>query len=236
MAAPIRLTIVIPVYQEGATILETLRRLERAVQHQHLVFVVYDFAEDNTLPALVRAEAELGLAVRRLRNRHGRGALAAVRTGLEAAETEYVVVTMADLSDPPEVINAMLEKADATGADVVCASRYMPGGGQRGGPWLKSLLSRLAGRTLHALAHCPTRDATNSFKLYRRSFLEAVVIESTGGFELGLELVVKAWKSGRRVAEVPTSWSGRTAGKSKFKLLRWLPKYLKWYLRAFRKA
>ena len=87
--------------------------------------------------------------------------------------------------------------------------------------------------SLHFLAGVPVHDVTNSFKLYRKSFLAGNVIESTGGFELGLELTVKAFLQGEKIGEVPTSWEDRIAGKSNFKLLKWLPKYLKWYFTAF---
>ena len=114
----------------------------------------------------------------------------------------------------------------------MCVPLYV-GGGQLGGPLIKKLMSKFAGLSLHYLARLPVHDVTNSFKLYRKSFLNEVKIESTGGFELGLELVVKAFKSGKKITEVPTVWRDRTAGKSNFKLIEWLPKYLKWYFKAF---
>ena len=105
--------------------------------------------------------------------------------------------------------------------------------GQIGGPRLKRLMSRVAGLSLHWFAGVATHDPTNNFKLYRRSFLDATPIESTAGFELALELTVKATIAGRRVAEVPTTWRDRTAGQSNFKLRMWLPHYLHWYRLAF---
>jgi hypothetical protein len=94
-------------------------------------------------------------------------------------------------------------------------------------------MSRAAGLTLHWFAGVRTHDSTNNFKLYTRSFLDAVTIESQAGFELALELTVKATLAGRKVAEVPTTWRDRTAGQSNFKLRKWLPHYLRWYRRAF---
>jgi dolichol-phosphate mannosyltransferase len=76
----------------------------------------------------------------------------------------------------------------------------------------------------------PTPDPTNNFKLYSRRFLETVKIESTAGFELALELTVKATLAGRRVAEVPTTWRDRAAGESNFRLREWLPHYVRWYM------
>ena len=94
-------------------------------------------------------------------------------------------------------------------------------------------MSRAAGLTLHWFAGVQTHDSTSNFKLYRRSFLDSVTIESEAGFELALELTVKATLAGQSVAEVPTVWRDRTAGESNFKLRKWLPHYLRWYRRAF---
>ena len=139
---------------------------------------------------------------------------------------------MADGSDEPHVVDPMVALARG-GADVVSASRYMRGGHQLGGPPIKRLMSRVAGLTLHWFAGVPTHDPTNNFKLYSRRFLDTVTIESTAGFELALELTVKATLAGRRIAEVPTTWRDRTAGESNFKLRKWLPHYLHWYRAAF---
>ncbi len=227
------LTIVIPVYNEGENIRTAITEICAKVKHDFVIMVVHDFDGDNTLP-VVRELQETHGNIRLMRNKYGRGALNAIKTGLEEAETKYVVVTMADLSDPPEVMNAMIDAAERENAAVVCASRYMKGGHQIGGPVIKGLMSRTAGLTLCWFAGVPTHDATNSFKLYRKTFLDSVKIESTGGFELGLELVVKAYRMGLKICEVPTTWRDREAGKSRFKILAWLPSYLKWYFAAYK--
>jgi hypothetical protein len=110
----------------------------------------------------------------------------------------------------------------------------MRGGHQVGGPVLKRLLSRTAGLTLHWFGGVPVHDPTNNFKLYSRRFLQTVDIESTAGFELALELSVKATLARLRLVEVPTTWRDRTAGKSNFRLRKWLPHYLHWYVVAMR--
>jgi hypothetical protein len=115
------------------------------------------------------------------------------------------------------------------GYDVVCGSRYMAGGRQSQGPLLKRTLSRLAGVSLYYLAGLPTHDVTNSFKLYRKELLDRLTIESAGGFEVGMEIVVKAFAEGAKIAEVPSVWADRTAGSSRFRLWKWLPNYLRWY-------
>ena len=230
-----RLTIVIPVYNEDDNIVKELQELEKHVMHEHIINIIYDFDEDTTVPIVESVKSNFKNKINLIKNKYGRGVLNAIKTGLETATTDYVVVTMADLSDPPEVINKMLEKAQINSADIVCASRYMRGGRQIGGPLIKGLMSRFAGLTLHYFAKVPTHDATNSFKLYKKSFVQEQTIESNGGFELGLELVVKAYLQNKIISEVPTIWTDRQAGKSNFKIMQWLPSYLKWYFKGYTK-
>ena len=103
-----------------------------------------------------------------------------------------------------------------------------------GGPFLKRNLSKWAGLTLHWLRGFPTCDATNSFKLYDAKMLNTLKLESSGGFEISLEITVKAFLAGYKIAELPTTWRDRTHGQSRFRLWHWLPRYLRWYLHAFR--
>jgi glycosyltransferase involved in cell wall biosynthesis len=229
----LKLSIVCPVYNEGANIGRLLERLEREIAIPFELVVVYDNDEDDTLPALHALSPPF--PVRRVRNRFGRGALNALKTGFREAQCEATLVVMADLSDDLSVVPRMYELIQQ-GNDVVCGSRYMKGGRQIGGPFFKGVLSRTAGLTLHWLAGVPTRDVTNSFKMYRTAFLRNVHFESTGGFEIGMEAVVKAHLSGRRIAEVPSVWTDRVAGRSRFRLLKWLPNYLRWYCYAFRRV
>jgi glycosyltransferase involved in cell wall biosynthesis len=225
------LSIILPVYNEGEAVEPVLRALAGAVSTPHELVVVYDFDGDTTVPVIERLGSEI-LQLRGLRNDLGRGVLNAMKAGIAGTTTPYVLISMADGSDEPHVVDRMVELARG-GADVVAASRYMKGGRQIGGPPLKRLMSRAAGLTLHWFARVPTHDPTNNFKLYSRRFLQATTIESTAGFELALELTVKATLQGRRIAEVPTTWRDRTAGQSNFKLRKWLPHYLHWYRTAF---
>lgn len=226
-------TIVVPVYNEGDNIKTTLAELDSKVRVDAETWLVYDSDEDTTLAAARELDGKTRIPFRLVKNKYGRGALNAIKTGLEDSQSGLVVVTMADLCDPPEVINQMVAAADKEDADIVCASRYMKGGKQYGGPIFKGFLSHTAGLLLHWFAHVPTHDPTNSFKLYRKSYLRDVKIESTGGFELGIELVVKAYVSGRRIVEVPTTWRDRVAGKSNFRLWKWLPSYMRWFFYPF---
>ena len=228
------LNIVIPVFNEADNIAIALKKIKEECTYPHTITIVYDMDEDTTVPVVRQIQQNMH-DLFLLKNKYGRGVLNAIKTGLEEASSKYVVVTMADLSDPPAIINDMLKIAETQNADIVCASRYMKGGKQIGGPVIKGLMSRMAGLSLYHLAGLPTRDATNSFKLYRTSFLKQQNIESKGGFELGIELVAKAHIQKYKICETPTTWTDRVAGESNFKLFKWLPGYLKWYFYAFRK-
>jgi glycosyltransferase involved in cell wall biosynthesis len=224
------LSVVIPVYNEGENVVSTLRGLAGAVHVQPLeILVVYDFDADTTVPVVERLRGEIP-GLRPFKNELGKGVVNALKAGLRAAAAPYVLVTMADASDDPASVDAMYARA-AAGADVVSGSRYMRGGRQLGGPLLKRTMSRVAGLSLHWVGGVPTHDPTNSFRMYSRRLLDAVELESEGGFEVGIELTVKAHLLGMRVDEVPTTWRDRTAGESRFKVRQWTPHYLRWYLR-----
>jgi dolichol-phosphate mannosyltransferase len=227
------LSVVIPVYNEGANFKALWSEIASSIQTPFTATVVYDFDADNTVPVVkeVIAAGETRLSL--LRNAYGRGVTGAIKTGLEAVKSGPVLVTMADLSDEMTQVDHMYELY-LQGYDLICGSRYMPGGKLIGGPFFKQLLSRMSGLTLHYFRGIPTHDATNSFKLYDSQMVRELRVESVAGFELGLELTVKAFLNGYRIAEIPSVWRDRTEGTSRFRVMHWMPHYLKWYFFAFR--
>ncbi len=227
------LTLVIPVYNEGANFKALWSKIASSIETPFTATVVYDFDQDDTLPVIAEVMAAGETRVILRRNSYGRGVTGAIKTGLEAVESGPVLVTMADMSDDLTQIDDMYELY-LQGYDLVCGSRYMKGGRLVGGPPFKQALSRMSGLSLHYLRGVPTHDATNSFKLYDAAMVRELGVESVAGFELGLELTVKAFLNGYRIAEIPSTWIDRSAGTSKFRLWQWLPHYLKWYGYAYR--
>ncbi len=229
--APPRVSVVIPVYNEGEAIVACLDRIFAGVTLPCEVLVVYDDDADTTVEPL-RKYAEADPRVVPTRNTYGRGPARAIRYGIDHVRAPVVVVTMADGSDDAEQIDELCKLVER-GVVVAAASRYMSGGQQIGGPVIKSQLSRLAGLSLFWFARVGTRDATNSFKAYSVEFVRDVHIDSDSGFEIGIELVAKARRLRRPVAEIPTIWLERAHGASNFKVAKWIPRYLKWYRFAF---
>ena len=227
------LSIVSPVYNEADNIENLVEEVDKKIQSPLELIVVYDFPEDNTLPVLKEILHRYKFEIRYVQNHFGRGALNAIKTGFNCAKGETVLVTMADLSDDLGIVDAMYRKIHDDNFDIVCGSRYMRGGKQVGGPLLKKLLSSLAGKSLCLLRRFPTHDVTNSFKMYRKKILEKIEVQSEGGFEIGMELVVKAFLQNCKITEIPTTWIDRTSGTSKFQMWKWMPSYLRWYIHAF---
>jgi dolichol-phosphate mannosyltransferase len=221
------LSIVMPVHNEAANIERVLAALAKTVHVPAEILIVYDDETDSTLPVARSCVPPPATEYRLVCNTLGRGPANALKSGFAAARGESVLVTMADLSDDLPALDRMLARL-ADGYDLVAGSRYVQGGKQLGGPWVKGKLSRLAGISLHTIG-LPTHDPTNSFKLYRTERLRELSLTSTHGFEINLEIVAKAWRAGWRITEVPATWIDRVAGRSNFKFWRWLPRYLRWY-------
>ena len=217
----------VPVYNEADNIVQFLEAIKTKVGSRHETLLIYDFEEDTTLPPARKFASDYP-SLRLVKNTRGRGALNALKTGLEESRGDVAVVTMADLSDDVSQVDLMAGLVRG-GAGLVAASRYMRGGSQIGGPRVKKALSRLAGVSLRFLTRIDTHDATNNFKAYSRILIDEVEIESNAGFELGLEMATKAQLGGYVIEEIPTIWRDRTAGESRFKVIKWMPGYLRWY-------
>ncbi len=224
--------IVIPVYNEGANIVQVLEGLRTSVKTPFRVLICYDFEEDTTLASLEDYPhgGDVGLTL--VKNDLGRGVFHAVMAGIAYSQAPAVLVFPADDTFNAGILDSMFELFQQ-GCDIVAASRFIPGGCLEGAPWLKAVLTRTAAFTLYHVARMPTHDPTNGFKMYSRRVVETIQPETNEGWAFSLEYVVKAHRAGWRIGEVPASWYERTEGQSRFRVLRWLPNYLRWYAYAF---
>jgi dolichol-phosphate mannosyltransferase len=223
----IEITLLVPVYNEEENILPFLTEVKSKLTLPHRIIIIFDDDRDGTLTR--RQEIlQTDPTIVFIKNEHGRGIVNAFKTGFSTAATRYIVPIMADLSDTPETILAMYEKI-CEGYDLVVASRYCRGGKKVGGPFIKYLLSLTANITLHKLTKIPIHDMTNAFIMHKKEILDKISIRSTGGFEITMELIARAYILGCKIAEVPTINRERTAGKSHFKVMKWIAKYFYWY-------
>ena len=224
------LSIIIPVHEEGSYILATLNRISKNVKTEFECIIVADKECDSTIP-FVKEYQESDKRFRFELNMIALGPAGAIRQGIQSSKGDMIAVVSGDGSDDISQLDSLAALVER-GVSVAVASRYMQGGQLVGAPFFKALLSRVAGISLYHFARLGTRDATNNFKVYSREFIDSVKIESTYGFEVGLEQTSKARLLNYRIAELPTIWIERTEGESKFPLMSSLRYYLKWYLRA----
>ena len=223
--------IIIPVFNEGEGIIKTLLALKRDINFNFRLLICYDFAEDTTIPAISDCKDLQSLNINYVLNPQ-RGPHSAVLAGFKASNSPYVIVFPADDDYNTGILNKMSMLASA-GADIVCASRFMPGGLMVDCPILKSALVRTAAKTLYVIGRLPTHDGTNGFRLFSRRVIEEIKIESTKGFTYSLELIAKCHRLGWIIMETPARWYERSTGTSRFKVLGWVPAYLRWYSYVF---
>ena len=183
-----QLDIVIPVYNEGQNILATLSALAREVKTPARVLICYDREDDDTLPAVRgNPDAHAGLAGRvRAQPRPRRAWRGDGRICRQHRAARRGVIPPTTISIAG-ILDRMVALAQQ-GCDIVCASRFMPGGTMQGCPWLKAVLVRTAAFTLHHFARLPTQDASSGFRLFSRRVEREIAVESDQGFCYSIEL------------------------------------------------
>lgn len=219
--------VISPVYHEQDNITTLINGINKYRNLSLRISLIVQDPNDPTIPIinkLIRSHPN----VRMLKTKNGKGLGKAIKCGLENATAPYVILTMSDLSDDPKEIPLMLEKLKE-GFDIVCASRYLNPGKKINDQFLKGTISRLACLSLRILLRLPTHDATNAYKAFNRKKLSKIKIEGVHGFEIPLEILIKAFFLGMKITEVPTIWTERLSGQSQFKFFQLMPYYLKWY-------
>ncbi|MBI2325242.1 MAG: polyprenol monophosphomannose synthase [Chloroflexi bacterium] len=203
------ISVVVPTYNEAATIPVLADRLAKAMGGRPWELVVVDDGSpDGTADVAERLAPEV--PVRVVRRAGKLGLATAVMAGFAAATGETLVVMDADLSHPPEVVPRLVD-ALGDGTELAVGSRYVEGGGTVDWPLRRRVVSRVACLMGNALV--PVRDATSGFFALRRSVIEGVRLDPIG-FKIGFEVIARGRY--RRVVEVPYTFRDREAGASKF--------------------
>ncbi len=228
-----KLSIIVPAHNEEENISEVINKIENSIQDIPFeLLIVNDHSTDKT-QELIDNFAKQYNNIKFVLNKRDKGFANAVKTGFENAFGDALVLVMADLCDDLSTIQKMFDTLDE-GYDVVCGCRYIKGGSRFGGSKLKGMPSSLAGRSLYYLLGIPTHDIANAFKMYRKEVIEHMEIKAKG-FEISMEIPLRAYYLGFKITEVPTLWRERTKGKSNFKIFKILPDYLKLYIWAIYK-
>lgn len=224
-----KLSIVMPVKDEGVNLPVILKILAAVVDVPHEILVVHDTPQDNTVP-VVRAMQARYPAIRLVHNTLGRGVANAIQAGVAQAAGEYVLIFAVDDTGPALAIDEMLALMDG-GCDLVSCTRYARGGRRLGGSLVGHALSRLANWLFRRVAGCVLTDATTGIKMIRRSAFDRLPMDATSaGWVVAFELAIRAQLAGLRLGEVPIISIDRLfGGTSTFALGPWFLGYLKWF-------
>jgi glycosyltransferase involved in cell wall biosynthesis len=226
----IELDIIIPVYNEAENITRVFDHLLDQVKAKIRILICYDFEQDNTLPAIKNYPQNID-NIKLIKNQ-STGPLGAIITGFKQSTAPYVLVYPADDFINGNLIDQMLA-IGVNGADIICPSRFMPGGYMKNCSPIKAIIMRSANFLLYHIVKIGTKDASNGFRMFSRRVLNNINIESTKGFAYSIELLVKAHRLGYTIKELPAKWIERTTGQSRFKVFAWLNGYLRWFIYAF---
>lgn len=215
-----KLSIVLPAYNEQDSLPETLNTLYETLSFhniEHEILVVNDNSKDNTEQVLFNLQKTIPTLIY-FTNPSENGFGMAIRYGLERFTGGCVAVMMADLSDDPNDLvkyyNTMLEKK----VDCVFGSRFDKGGKVIDYPKLKLFINRIANLIIRMVIGIKYNDTTNAFKLYKRETIEGIKPFLSPHFNLTVELPLKAFVRGYTFAVVPNSWRNRKHGESKLKI------------------
>ncbi len=214
-----KLSVVIPAYNESESITETLESLYLVLQREqipHEILVVNDNSKDNTLEVLENLKKNIH-SLNVVTNAGPNGFGYAVRKGLDNFSGDCVAVMMADLSDSPEDLIAYYKKL-LEGYDCVFGSRWSKGGKVYDYPRHKLFLNRAVNNMVRLLFGIRYNDCTNAFKMYRKETIQGIQPLLSPHFNLTLEMPLKAIVRGYTYAVLPNSWTNRKFGVSKLKI------------------
>jgi len=219
------LSCVVPARNEEGNINSVIAALTKALQNSlsipsYEIVVVNDNSTDST-GFLINSLASVDPHIRPVHRDTSPGFGNAVKAGMSETRGEVIIPFMGDLSDDPHDIPLLVEGI-GKGYDIAYGSRFVEGGSLKGYPRKKMVANRAFNNLVRFSFGMPNRDITNAFKAYRREVLDAIGIENleSKGFDLTVEIPIKAHILGFRSIEVPVHWIDRTAGEAKLKLSR----------------
>lgn len=215
-----KLSIVIPAYNEEGSIEETIRTLYAKLMEEkidHEIVVVNDNSKDNTLGILTLIQETISTLVI-FTNTGPNGFGNAVKYGLEKFTGDCVAIMMADLSDDPIDLVKYYRKMLIENLDCVFGSRFIKGAQLIDYPPTKYLINRIANTIIKIVIGIKYNDATNAFKLYKKETINGIKPLLSPHFNLTIELSLKSIVRGYSYDVIPNSWRNRKYGESKLKI------------------
>jgi dolichol-phosphate mannosyltransferase len=215
-----KLSVVIPAYNEEGSIAETIQTLYETLKKfkiEHEIFVTNDNSKDNTAQILADLTQIIPTLVWET-NQGPNGFGFAVRYGLERFSGDCVAIMMADLSDDPLDLVRYYHRMIEDNVDCVFGTRWSEGGKVIDYPVVKKYINRTANFIVRIVLNINYNDTTNAFKLYKKETILGIKPFLSPHFNLTLELPAKAIVRGYNYTIVPNSWRNRKSGESKLKI------------------
>lgn len=210
------LSLVIPFYNEAGNIPELLERVDKVLKDNRFsaeVICVDDGSTDGTSELLDEMEGKYP-DVRVIHHEKNQGLGCALRTGFREVKGDLMITFDGDLSQEPELIPDLVKASET--ADIIIASRYVPGGGMIGVPKYRIMISEVANGLVSWIFGIPAKDKTSGYRAIKTDYLKKMDLESKH-FEIQIEEIAEAKRLGCRFAEVPLMLKTRKTGRSKFK-------------------
>ncbi len=226
MQTDVELSIVIPAWNERENLEVLIPALDRVIARLGVraeIVVADAGSPDGTAEAARRLGA---VAVQQVERGYG----GAVLMGFDTSRAPWVITMDADLSHEPSFIEELWKRREQ--ADVLIASRWVPGGGADMSRF-RALLSHILNRTFRLLLSLPFRDISSGYRLYRRSILKDVR-PAARDFDFLEEILIRAHNLGHRIVEVPFYYKPRGSGSSHARLIKFGWAYLKTLARMWR--
>jgi dolichol-phosphate mannosyltransferase len=212
----LQLSVIVPTFKERGNVAELVRRLDAALAGIAWEAVFVDDNSPDGTAAAVKAMAAADPRVRCLKRIGRRGLAGACIEGMLSSAAPYVAVMDADLQHDEKVLPAMLARLEHGEADLVAATRYVPGGNAASFSASRGAISRFATALTQKLVGTPLSDPMSGFFMMRRDSFDAVAPRlSPVGFKILLDIAATAGRS-LRIAEQPYVFGERFAGESKF--------------------
>ena len=216
----LKLSVVIPSYNEAKSIEKTVRQTFDTLQKyriDHEIVVINDNSKDNTIEVLEQLKQEIPTLVY-YTNEGPNGFGFAVRYGLKRFTGDCVAIMMADLSDDPLDLVRFYHRMIEDNVDCVFGSRFVKGGKVIDYPFHKLIINRIANTIIRMVIGTRYNDATNAFKLYKKETIEGIEPLMAPHFNLTIELSLKSIVRGYTYSVVPNSWRNRKEGVSKLRI------------------
>lgn len=229
------LSIIVPAHNESELLPATIDSLRTELDGRSYEVIVVDDSSTDGTGTVADAFAERYERVTAVHRQRHPGLGNAIKWGMREADGTILSPFMGDGSDDAATLLRMADEITA-GADVVYGSRFVPGGAVVGYPFRKLAANRAYNLLVRTMFGMPYRDVTNAFKAYHRRVIETIGVQNldSDGFDITVELPVRAHLNGFAAVEVPTRWESRTAGASSHRLHAAGPRYLRRALALYR--